>query len=127
MENYEKLDRVIYLSLDKIDPNSETYADDVKAAKELYELKIQEDKVQNDYYIRAEEVANETERIDQDRQSQKKESKWYNQVNWTQIGTGVLASGTAISAMLISMAFQKEGYLGLNPVEIARILLNRAK
>lgn len=137
MEVYEKLDKAISDALDKLDPASSTYAEDVEAVVKLYNVKNQTDKNQNDYYIRAEELANETARIDVQKTKDEKEAeyqkekdkeaaKWYNKVNWTQVGTSALATGGVTLAMLASMAFQKEGYIGLNPLEITKILLNKA-
>ena len=127
MEIYEKLDNVIFAALDRIDPKSPTFDDDVEAAKKLLDAKNQEEKTQNDYYVRAEELANETSRIEDEKEKCEKESKWFNKVNWTQVFTTAVTTGTITMAMIVSMAFQKAGYLGLNPLELLKILLNKNK
>ena len=127
MEIYEKLDNAISDALDKLDTSSSTYLDDAKVVVELYNVKNQAERNQNDYYVRAEELANETERIEQQKNQEKKDSKWYNKINYTQVMTVVIASVTTVGMMGMNMAFQKEGYIGISPAELIKVAFNKVK
>lgn len=120
MENYEKLDEKIAESLDELDVNDPTYGDKVKSVKDLYELKIQEMKAQNDYYCKASELDIKSKEVEQE--NQEKQKPWYKQINPnTVITTVAMGVGT-----LITLKYEKDGYL-FKPGDFLRNLINRNK
>lgn len=113
MENTEKLDKVISDGLDSLDVNDEQYVDKVKAVKDLYQLKIEEKKENDDYYCRSQEANNRTAELD---------LPWWKKINPnTIITTAAMGIGT-----FVTLKFEKDGYL-FRPGEFVRGLINRNK
>lgn len=113
MENTEKLEKVISDGLDSLDVDDENYADKVKAVRDLYQLKIEEQREADDYYCKGQEVNNRTAELDE---------PWYKKINPnTVITTVAMGIGT-----LITLKFEKDGYL-FKPGEFVRSLIGKNK
>lgn len=120
--NIEKLDEVISDGLDNLDINDEKYCDKAKVVGELYRLRLDEIKAQNDYAIRSDEVANKTSEIDNEKSKEEEESHWWKKINPnTVITTVAMGIGT-----LITLKYEKDGYL-FKPGDFMRGLINRNK
>ena len=113
MENAEKLEEKISEGLDKLDVDDSKYVDKVQAVKDLYELKLEEEKEGHDYYVKAQEVNNKTAELD---------LPWYKKINPnTVITTVAMGIGT-----LVTLKFEKDGYL-FKPGELLRGIISRNK
>ena len=115
MENFEKLEEKISNGLDELDPSKDGYNEKVKAVKDLYELKIQEEKVNNDYYCKATELSNEQFKNDHS-------THWWNKIDPNTIITTIaMGAGT-----LLTLKSQQDGYL-IRPDGFLSNLIHRNK
>lgn len=122
MENYEKLDEKISEGLDELDASDPKYSEKVGAVKDLYELRIQEMKAQNDYYCKATELDNKAAELEQQKQEAEKKESWWEKINPnTVITTVAMGIGT-----WVTLKFEKDGYI-FKPPEFVRNLINRNK
>ena len=122
MENYELLGEKITEGLDELNTDDPKYCEKVGAVKDLYELKIQEMKAQNDYYCKATELDNKATELEQQKQEAEKKESWWEKINPnTVITTVAMGIGT-----FVTLKFEKDGYL-FKPPEFVRNLINRNK
>lgn len=122
MEVYEKLDEKISEGLDELDPNDPKYSEKVEAVRDLYDLKIQEMKAQNDYYCRATELDNKATELEQQKKEAEKKESWLEKINPnTVITTVAMGIGT-----IVTLNFEKDGYL-FRPSEFVRKLISNNK
>ena len=114
-EKDEKLETAISEGLDNLSPEDENYCDKVIAVKDLYEVKIKEEQIQNDYFIHAQEVDNQSAELDA-------KSCW-----WKQINPNTVITTTAMGlCTLLTLKFEKDGYL-FRPSEFLRSFINHNK
>ena len=60
----QALDEVLLQQLEGLDIEDEKFPEKSKAFANLYELRIKDKQVQNDYYVKADEVTNRTEEVE---------------------------------------------------------------
>jgi len=78
LEPDEMLDNAIIEALTELHVKKTN--DNLKAVKDLYELRISEMKVRNDYYCKAEELSNRTQELDIAKQREVANSKLINRI-----------------------------------------------
>lgn len=109
----DKLEAKISEGLDKLDVNDAKYSDKVKAIRDLYEIKIENQREADDYYCKSTELNNRSAELDE---------PWWKKINPNTIITTVaMGIGT-----LVTLKFEKDGYL-FKPNDFVRGLINRNK
>ena len=122
MDDNNMLDEAIERGLVRVEnsKSTEDYETNVKAVVSLMDVKNQQDRIQNEYYLKNDENANKAAEIDNQIRQTEQESKWYNKLSPNTVltcVTGVVLTGiTALAehdGKLIRFSDIGRGFLSL--------------
>ena len=120
----ERLDEAINEAFDEFQMKKSE--ENVNMIRELVRLEIDQRRMENDYYCRATEIDNETQKIDEEKQREIEDRKILNQLKKyvPEFAKAAFTSVTMLFMMIIAKRYEEKGFLIKIP-EIVRLVVNK--